>query len=147
MVESASARGINVDGVLVEEMVPFDHEFIVGLRCDPVFGPMLVIGRGGVTVELEPDVARAFLPLDVAQIEELIRSLRAAPLLDGFRGAPPCDVAALARTVKELCDLYLRDETLSEIEINPLVADRTGRFVALDALVARSQGDSAGETP
>ena len=49
--------------------------------------------------------------------------------------------------MKELCDLYLRDETLSEIEINPLVADRTGRFVALDALVARSQGDSAGETP
>ena len=92
-------------------------------------------------------LSSAFLPLDVAQIEELIRSLRAAPLLDGFRGAPRCDVAALARTVKELCDLYLRDETLSEIEINPLVADRTGRFVALDALVARSRGDSAGETP
>lgn len=147
MIESASARGIPVDGVLVEEMVAFDHEFIVGLRCDPVFGPMLVLGRGGVTVELEPDVARAFLPLDAAQIEDLIRSLRAAPLLAGFRGAPPCDVAALARTVKELCDLYQRDETLAEIEINPLVVDRAGRVVALDALMARTRDGSAGDAP
>ncbi|EAQ02446.1 putative pimeloyl-CoA synthetase [Pseudooceanicola batsensis HTCC2597] len=147
MIESATERGISVDGVLVEEMVPFDHEFIVGLRCDPVFGPMLVLGRGGVTVELEPDVTRAFLPLTAEQIEDLIRSLRAAPLLEGFRGAKPCDIAGLARTVKELCDLYLSDETLSEIEINPLVADRNGRFVALDALVARSLEDSGGGTP
>jgi acyl-CoA synthetase (NDP forming) len=147
MISAARARGVAVEGVLVEEMIPFDHEFIVGLRCDPVFGPMLVLGRGGVTVELEPDVARAFLPLDTAQIEGLIRSLRAAPLLAGFRGAPPCDVTALAGTVKELCDLYLRDETLAEIEINPLVADRAGRFVALDALVARHQPDFKGSAP
>lgn len=147
MIGSASARGIPVEGVLVEEMVSFDHEFIVGLRCDPTFGPMLVLGRGGVTVELEPDVARAFLPLDAAQIEVLIRSLRAAPLLAGFRGAPPCDVAALARTVKELCDLYLRDETLAEIEINPLVVDRAGRVVALDALVGQMRGSSGRGMP
>jgi len=147
MIGSASARGVPIEGVLVEEMVSFDHEFIVGLRCDPSFGPMLVLGRGGVTVELEPDVARAFLPLDTAQIEDLIRSLRAAPLLAGFRGAPPCDVAALARTVKELCDLYLHDETLAEIEINPLVVDRAGRVVALDALVARTQAGSRGDAP
>lgn len=147
MIASARDRGIAVDGVLVEEMIPFDHEFIVGLRCDPVFGPMLVLGRGGVTVELEPDVARAFLPLEAAQIEDLIRSLRAAPLLAGFRGAPACDVAALARTVKELCDLYLRDESLAEIEINPLVADRAGRIVALDALVSRTRTETDGEMP
>lgn len=147
MIKSATARGIPVDGVLVEEMVPFDHEFIVGLRCDPVFGPMLVLGRGGVTVELEPDVTRAFLPLAASEIEDMIRSLRAAPLLEGFRGAQPCDVAGLARTVKELCDLYLHDETLSEIEINPLVADRTGRFVALDSLVSRSPETRVGDAP
>ncbi len=147
MIGSASARGTPVEGVLVEEMVSFDHEFIVGLRCDPTFGPMLVLGRGGVTVELEPDVARAFLPLDAAQIEVLIRSLRAAPLLAGFRGAPPCDVAALARTVKELCDFYLRDETLAEIEINPLVVDRAGRVVALDALVGQMRGSSGRDMP
>ena len=147
MVDAAGSRGVAIEGVLVEEMVPFDHEFIVGLRCDPVFGPMLVMGRGGVTVELEPDVARAFLPLDAAQIEDLIRSLRAAPLLAGFRGAPPCDVAALARTVQELCDHYLQDETLSEIEINPLVVDRAGRVIALDALVAQSRTGSQGDTP
>lgn len=147
MISAASTRDIAVEGVLVEEMIPFDHEFIVGLRCDPVFGPMLVLGRGGVTVELEPDVARAFLPLDAAQIEGLIRSLRAAPLLAGFRGAPPCDVTALARTVQELCDLYLHDETLSEIEINPFVVDRAGRVIALDALVAQSRAGSQGDTP
>ena len=144
MIDAANGRGLAVEEVLIEEMVPFDHEFIVGLRCDPVFGPMLVLGRGGVTVELEPDVARAFLPLDAGQIEDLIRSLRAAPLLAGFRGAPPCDVAALARVVAELCELYLRDETLVEIEINPLVVDRAGRVVALDALVARTEGGVPG---
>ena len=138
MLAQAEASGLSCAGILVEEMIAFDHEFIVGLRSDPVFGPMLVLGRGGVAVELEPDVARAYLPLGRAEIEALIRSLRCAPLLDGFRGGPPCDIPALAAAVERLADFYRRTPAIDEIEINPLVVDRNGTAYALDALVRTS---------
>ena len=157
MLQAAAAKGIACDGVLVEEMVDFEHEFLVGLRSDPVFGPMLLVGRGGVNVELDPDVARAFLPVGPAEIVRMIGSLRCAPLLAGFRGAPACDFRAIssadgpllagfrgapacdipvvAQAVDSLARLYLGDPTLQEIEINPMVIDASGKVTILDALV------------
>ena len=138
MLADARTNGLSCEGVLVEEMVAFDHEFLVGLRSDPVFGPMLVIGRGGVAVELEPDVARAYLPLGRPEIEVLVRSLRCAPLLDGYRGGPRCNVPALADAVERLARFYADTPSIGEIEINPLVVDRAGTVYALDALVRTS---------
>ena len=128
--------GVEVEGVLLETMVGFDLELIAGLRHDPIFGPLLMVGRGGVEVELEPDVAMGFLPLDSAAVERLLRQLRCARLMDGFRGRPPVDVGALAQALAETGARFLADPALVEIEINPLVV-RGSHAVALDALVTK----------
>lgn len=132
------AAGVRCDGVLLEEMVGFDVELIVGFRRDPVFGAMLMIGRGGVEVELAPDVAISLLPLASAEIEALLRSLRCAKLFDGFRGRPPADVAVIARALAQIGQRFLADPSLVEIEINPLVV-RGADVVALDALLTVAQ--------
>lgn len=128
--------GVPVDGVLVERMLPFALELVVGLRRDPTFGPMLMVGRGGTAVELEPDVALAFLPLDDAGIEALLRSLRCRRLFDGYRGAPAVDVGAAAAAIGHQARGFLADPSLAELEINPLAlpAAGGGAPIALDAL-------------
>ena len=132
------ARGrdakVACDGVLLEQMVGFDVELIAGFRRDPVFGALLMVGRGGVEVELSPDVAMGLLPLSADEIAALLRSLRSARLFDGFRGRPAVDVAAIARSLSRIGDRFLADPALNEIEINPLVARGDGA-VALDALI------------
>lgn len=125
---------VDCDGVLIEQMVGFDVELIVGFRRDSVFGPMLMVGRGGVEVELHPDVAIALLPLTAKEIEALLRSLRSARLFGGFRGRQPVDVGAIARALETIAASFLADPGLEEIEINPLVA-RGANAVALDALI------------
>lgn len=128
----------NVQGVLVEQMVPFDHELVLGLRRDSRFGALLTLGRGGVEVELDPDAVTRLLPLSPCEIEAMLRGLRSARLLQGFRGRPTADVPALAERIAALCDWFLAQEALTEVEINPL-AVRGGQAWALDALVTRSE--------
>ncbi|MBN8910221.1 MAG: acetate--CoA ligase family protein, partial [Rhodospirillales bacterium] len=137
----ARERGLDAEGVLVEEMVGIGLEFVLGIRDTPVFGPMLTLGRGGVEVEVDPDVVMAYLPLGPAEIEALIQRLRVAPLLRGFRGRPAAHVAGLAEAVHRICEFYLANPELREIEINPLILDREGRVLALDALIARAGGE------
>lgn len=127
-----------VQGVLVEQMVPFDHELVLGLRRDPRFGALLTVGRGGVEVELDPDAVTRLLPLSPREIETMLRGLRSARLLQGFRGRPAADLPALADRIATLCDWFLAQASLTEVEINPL-AVRGGQAWALDALVTRSE--------
>ena len=127
---------INVQGVLVERMVPFDHELLLGLRRDPRFGPVLTLARGGVEVELDVDAVTRLLPLSPGQVEAMLRGLRSARLFDGFRGRPAVDLPELARRIAQLCAWFLRHEDLAEVEINPL-AVRGSEAWALDALVTR----------
>lgn len=122
------------DGILIEEMIGFDIELIVGFRRDPVFGPMLTVGRGGVEVEVDPDVATTLLPLSAREIEALLRSLRSARLFDGFRGRQPVDVGAIAQALEKIAAGFLADPSIDEIEINPLAA-RGADAWALDALM------------
>lgn len=128
---------IDVEGVLVEQMVPFDHELLLGLRRDPRFGAVLTIARGGVEVELDADAITRLLPLDAGQVESMLRSLRAARLLDGFRGRPKVDIPAIAARIAALCDWFTGQSELAEVEINPL-AVRADQAWALDALVTRT---------
>jgi succinyl-CoA synthetase beta subunit len=134
----ARDRRIEDWSILIEAMQPFDHELLLGLRRDPKFGPTLTLGRGGVEVELDPDVASRLLPLDPVGIQEMIEGLRSARLLRGFRGRAAVDVPALARQVARLCDAFLARSDLAEIEINPL-AVRGGQAWVLDAVVGRSE--------
>lgn len=136
------ARGhdakIECDGVLIEQMVGFDVELIAGFRRDAVFGETLMVGRGGVEVELSPDVALGLLPLSADELVALLRSLRSARLFDGFRGRPPVEVAAIARVLAGIGEWFLANSTFNEIEINPLVVRGTN-VIALDALIKVSE--------
>jgi acyl-CoA synthetase (NDP forming) len=120
----------------VERMVDSSGavELLVGVRRDPSFGPVVVVGMGGLYAELLQDLAVALAPLSQSAAEDLVRSLRAAPLLTGARGRPPLDVAGAARVAADLSKLAAARPDLAEVEINPLLVRRID-VIALDARV------------
>lgn len=122
-----------IEGVLVEPMLPFDHELLLGLRRDPRFGPVLTLARGGVEAELDPDVVNLLLPATAKDIEQALGRLRCAKLLRGFRGKPGVDLPAVAQRIAALCN-WFEQQPLRELEINPL-ALRHADVWALDALI------------
>ncbi|MBY0351650.1 acetate--CoA ligase family protein [Tabrizicola sp.] len=125
-------------GYLVEEMVTGAvAELLLGLRRDPVYGVTLTLGMGGVTAEVLADTVTLVLPVTEAQVLEAAKGLRLWPLLDGFRGRPRADMHAVAALAVRLGALMLVDESLEEIEINPVMVRETGA-VAVDALVRRA---------
>lgn len=131
-----SSPGVAVDGVLVERMCPPGIELVVGAKRDPQWGPVVLVGLGGVLVEALADLRLLPPDLPEAAIAEEILRLRSARLLRGFRGAPPVDVSAVARVAARVGDLVLAAPEITEIDINPLIVLRDGNgVVALDALV------------
>ncbi|MDX5350988.1 MAG: acetate--CoA ligase family protein [Paracoccaceae bacterium] len=125
-------------GYLVEEMVTGAvAEVLLGLSRDPVYGVTLTLGLGGVTAEVLADTVTLVLPVSEAQVLEAVRGLRLWPLLDGYRGRPRADMGAVAAMAVRLGALMLADESLEEIEINPVLVRESGA-VAVDALVRRT---------
>ena len=124
-------------GYLVEEMVTGAvAEVLVGLRRDPVYGVSLTLGMGGVTAELLADTVTLILPVTQPEVLVAFQRLRLWPLLDGYRGRPRADVAALIDMVLRLAALMSADTTLDEIEINPVLLREAGA-VAVDALIRK----------
>jgi acetate---CoA ligase (ADP-forming) len=124
-------------GYLVEEMVQgVVAELLVGLRRDPVYGATLTIGFGGVTTELLADTVTLVCPVGGAEVAASLRRLRLWPLLDGYRGKPKADVAAVVQVVLAVQGM-LADTSLQEVEINPLMACRDAA-VAVDAVIWRT---------
>jgi acyl-CoA synthetase (NDP forming) len=124
-------------GYLVEEMVTGTvAEILLGLRRDPVYGATLTLGMGGVTAEVLADTVTLVLPCTEGQVLEAAKTLRLWPLLDGYRGRPKADMQAVAEIATGLGALMLADETLEEIEINPILVQSKGA-VAVDALVRK----------
>ncbi|GLT01550.1 6-carboxyhexanoate--CoA ligase [Sphingobium jiangsuense] len=129
--------GLVLDGVLVEKMAPKGVEMIVGARVDPEWGPVVLVGFGGVTAELLKDVA--LLPPDLSREDIIaeVRKLRMAPLLTGFRGAAPCDLDALAAIVEALGRVVRGTPSIREVDLNPVLVMPKGQgAVALDALIS-----------
>jgi acyl-CoA synthetase (NDP forming) len=123
------------DGVFVERMSPAGGvDLIVGARRDASFGPVVLVGAGGIHAEALDDVALALAPAHPAHIERLLRGLHVAPLLLGDRGSPPVNLPAVARVAVALGDLLCGRPDLAEVEANPLRASEHGA-VALDARV------------
>ncbi|MCU1665328.1 MAG: pimeloyl-CoA synthetase [Pseudonocardia sp.] len=129
--EGMLARGAH--GLLVARHETGGVELLVGLSTDPVLGPVVVVGAGGVTAEAVRDVARSVLPLTADRVETMLSRLRIAPLLDGWRGGAPVDREALIDTVLALGALAESGEVV-ELDINPLLVRPDG-VVGLDALV------------
>jgi acetate---CoA ligase (ADP-forming) len=126
-----------LDGFLVQEMVE-GIEVIVGAKLDPLFGPLLVVGAGGILIELVKDVACRLLPIGPQEARAMIGELKVAKLLAGFRGRPAADVDALIAAICGLSDLYLdHRHLLTDFEINPLIVLPKGRGVrAVDVRIA-----------
>jgi acetyltransferase len=128
-------------GFVVVEQVPEGVELIVGAKVDPDFGPVLLIGSGGVMAELLADVVLAPLPVDPDRVRQLLGQLRVGTLLEGFRGAGPADIDALVDTIVRFGDLVvaLGDE-LVEADLNPVVALPAGQGVRiLDTLAVAKE--------
>lgn len=118
-----------IDGFTVQEMVS-GVEMLVGCRTDPLYGPMIAVGAGGITVELFKDVSLRLLPVTPAIAQAMIDELKSAALLDGYRGAPKCDREALVTAICAIGDFFLHNRSwLKEIEINPVTVLASGQGV------------------
>lgn len=128
-------------GLYVERMVEGGvAELIVGITGDPLFGPVMTVGSGGVLVELLKDSATLLLPASRDEIETALRGLKLFPLLDGFRGKPKADLAAAIDAILKISDFALANaDAMAELDINPLIvcAEGKGAWVA-DALLVTS---------
>ncbi|MGW6398454.1 acetate--CoA ligase family protein [Streptomyces sp. NPDC055134] len=122
------------DRYAVEAMAtpPYGHELIVGVRRDPSFGPVVMVGIGGVTAELLADTALALAPVTPARARALLLRLRHAPLLTGWRGAPGAHLDAAAAAVCAVARAAVDHPELAELEVNPLLV-HPGGAIALDA--------------
>ncbi|MGA7803391.1 acetate--CoA ligase family protein [Bradyrhizobium sp.] len=131
--------GAAIQGVLVAPMAKKGVEIIIGTLQDTTFGPLVMVGLGGITTELFRDVIYRPAPVGAGEAAAMLDELKAAPLLKGFRGAAKADIAALARLIAQVSLLAdrLRDE-VSEIELNPVLVHPEGQGVTIvDALVVR----------
>jgi acyl-CoA synthetase (NDP forming) len=129
----------------VERMAPLANgvEVIVGCRQDPRFGPVVLVGLGGIYAEILQDTVVALAPVEADQAERLLASLRGASLLSGARGRPRLDVGAAARVVAALSRFAATHPEVAEVEVNPLLVTPTAA-VALDArIVLAGEGDEA----
>ena len=125
--------GAGAAGLLVAEQVSGGIELLVGVTTDPVLGPVLVVGAGGVTAEAVRDVSSSVLPLTRERARQMLDRLRIAPLLDGWRGQPAVDREAIVDVLLRVAEIAGTGE-LVEMDVNPLLARPEG-VVGLDALV------------
>jgi len=141
---SQSARG----KLLVQEMVE-GTEVILGARTDPQFGPFIIVGLGGIFVEVLKDFALRLLPVDEREIHEMLKQLKGYPLLGEFRGKKRRDLAALVRAIKGLGDLYgAYRSSVRDLEVNPIIVREEGSGVAaVDVRVIRGTAPAPGESP
>jgi acetyltransferase len=125
-----------LEGFLVQPMArrPGAHELLVGVACDPLFGPVVVFGQGGVAVELLGDRAIALPPLNLNLARELVGRTRVARLLAGYRDRPPADLDALALALVQVSQIAVDHAEVVELDVNPLLTDAQG-VLALDARV------------
>jgi len=120
--------------LLVERMVRGAREFMIGMKRDPLFGPVIVFGVGGIFAEAHKDIALGVTPLEDRDIEGMLAGIRARALLDEFRGLPSVDRAALAGAIRALARIAADHPAVTEIDVNPLIVEGATP-VAADALV------------
>jgi acetyltransferase len=134
----SNARQFNplaeIEGVLVQEMVPAGVDLIAGISRDPVFGPTVIFGLGGIFVEVLQDVSLRVPPLTREDALEMTEEIKGGRILDGFRGLPAVNREDLAVIILKLSRLALDFPRIIELDINPLVCS-AGGIKAADALI------------
>jgi acyl-CoA synthetase (NDP forming) len=134
-----------LDGVLVAPMIRGGVELIAGVSRDPVFGPVVMVGFGGIYAEILKDVAVQVAPVSEDEALQMIRSLKMFPLLDGARGQAKADVEAASRTVARLSEFACRHvQDVAEVDMNPILVKPKGEgVIVLDALMVPTAGNAS----
>ncbi len=130
----AKAPTAEIWGVLVQKMAPKGTETILGMKRDPSFGPLLMFGLGGILVEVLKDVMFRVAPVNEISVDSMVTGIRAAKLLQGFRGEKPRDVPKIKECLQRLSQLVTEHPEFDEIDINPLLVYEQGKgALVLDA--------------
>jgi acyl-CoA synthetase (NDP forming) len=127
-----------IDGVSVQKMATPGTEVIVGVNLDPQFGPVLMFGLGGVLVEVLEDVAFRIVPIEPRDARRMIREIKGFKLLEGYRGQPPADVAALESLLLKVSQFVDAHPEVAELDLNPVFAYPDGAD-AVDARIVLSE--------
>jgi acetyl coenzyme A synthetase (ADP forming)-like protein len=134
----------NIEGVLVQEMVKKGRETILGAKQDPLFGPLLMFGLGGIYVEILKDVVFRLAPVTEQEAKRMVESLRTRKLFKGVRGEKPSDLKAVIETLLRLSQLVLDFPEIAELDINPLLVLEEGKGVcAVDVRIGLNPSDRA----
>lgn len=125
LITKATKVEAKVDGILVEEML-FGYELIVGLKQDPQFGQVIMIGFGGIYTEVYKDVSFRIAPITVTEAREMLKELTGYKILTGIRGKEPADINEITDVVVKISNL----KNVVELDINPLVVNKTAAIAA-----------------
>jgi succinyl-CoA synthetase beta subunit len=128
-------------GITVQRHIPPGLELIAGVRRDPQFGPVVLVGFGGILAEALDDVAIRLAPVRLADVREMLSSLRAARLLAGFRGSPAVDLDAVADLVVHLAVAAVGRPDWLEVDLNPIIVGAEGPMI-VDALIVQEKPDA-----
>lgn len=120
-----NVRGHKVSGMLVQSMARKGLELIIGGKKDPQFGHMVVLGLGGVYVEVFRDVSARICPIQRQDVKEMVMELRSNPLIMGVRGMKPINIDALETLMLKVCRMMLEEDVL-EMDLNPVIFDEKG---------------------
>jgi acyl-CoA synthetase (NDP forming) len=132
-----AAPDAHVKGVSVQQMATPGTEVIVGMTTDPQFGPVMMFGLGGIMVEVLKDVAFRVVPLEPKDATSMIQDIKGKPVLDGVRGQPAADIAALEATLLGVSQLVQAHPEIHELDLNPVFAYPDGAL-AVDARIVVS---------
>ena len=136
MMHAPKIKDARIDGFLIEEMVPAGHELVIGGLRDPQFGPLLMVGLGGIFVEILKDVSFRLCPITRIDAEEMLAELKGAAILKGARGTRPASLEAIIDVLLKVGGdnglLMQHAADISEADINPLIVSDTAA-VAVDA--------------
>ena len=136
MLNAPKIKGVRIEGFLIEEMAPAGHELVIGGLRDPQFGPLVMVGLGGIFVEILKDVSFRLCPIERIDAEEMIAELKGAAILKGARGTKPASMEAIIDVLLKVGGenglLMQHAADISEADINPLIVSDTAA-VAVDA--------------
>ena len=132
----AKIAGVNIQKMAEHGVV----EIIIGSMRDTNFGPVLMFGLGGIFVEIFKDVSYRVCPISKKELERMIRSIKAFPLLDGYRGQPKADVDQLIDTMSKCCTLLMENPEIEELDLNPVILFEKGKgLMVVDARIILKQ--------
>ena len=140
--EMETSAGDALESFLVQPMVLGKREFVAGMFKDPQFGPVIMFGLGGILTEALNDIVFKIAPLDDADMEDMLCQLSSQKLLTAFRGEKAVDRDAIKSILLALSDLVIENNSIREIDINPLIIQKDGSPIAVDGLIVLEDGEN-----